>query len=113
MVYVPTSPPKQASLEAQDLARDIEGVIAAYQERYPRTTQDDIRQAVLLAQTRCGKTSQAAPAIVASAIGASMLIGMATFFVARGGGEIPWIAIASGGILVVALVAMILAVRQS
>ena len=57
MVFVPTVtyiPQPQASLEAQELARDIEDAIVRYQEEHPSVRQEDIKQALQLARSRAG-----------------------------------------------------------
>ena len=111
MVYVPTIPNKPPSLEAQEIAREIEDVIVRYQDEHPRTTQADIQQALQLAQARTGKGPQVAHGITAAAVGVAMMIGLLTPLVARGG-DIPWIAIASIGIMVIAIVPLILLAKR-
>ena len=111
MVYVPTTPNQTPSLEAQEIAREIEDVIVRYQDEHPRMTQTDVQQALQLAQSRAGKGPQAALGVVAAAVGVAMMIGLLTFLVARGG-DIPWIAIASIGIMVIAIVPLILLAKQ-
>ena len=51
---VPFIPPEQATLEAQELARDIEDAIVRYQEDHPAVRQEDIRQALSIATSRAG-----------------------------------------------------------
>jgi hypothetical protein len=111
MVYVPTTPIQPPSLEAQEIAREIENVIVRYQDEHPRTTQADVQQALQLAQSRVGKGLQVALGVVAAAVGVVMLIGLLTLLVARGG-DIPWIAIASIGIMVIAIVPLVLLAKQ-
>jgi hypothetical protein len=55
---VPYVPPPQASLEAQELARDIEETIVRYQEDHPSVRQEDFRQALHIARARAGATSR-------------------------------------------------------
>lgn len=57
MVFVPTTPyvpGPQMSLEAQELAREIECLIANYQEEHPRVTQVDVQRALEVALGRNG-----------------------------------------------------------
>lgn len=111
MVFVPVVPSQPPSLEAQEIAREIEGVIVRYQDQHPRMSQADVQQALQLAQSRAGKGPQVAVGVVAAAVGVAMMIGLLTFLVARGG-DIPWIAIASIGIVVIAIVPLILLAKQ-
>ncbi len=111
MVFGPVMPTQPASLEAQEIAREIEDVIVRYQDDRPRTTQTDIQQALQLAQSRAGRSAAAAPAVIATGLGVAMLIGALTFMVTRGG-EIPWIAVSSIGIMVIAIVPLILLLKR-
>ena len=106
MAFVPTVSHQSPSLEAQEIAREIEGAIVRYQDEHPRTTQADIQQALDLAQSRAGGGFKAAPAIIVAALGVAVMIGLLTLMVTRGG-DIPWIAIASIGIMVIAIVPLV------
>ena len=86
MAFVPITPvitPEQASLEAQELAREIEDAIVAYQENHPRATQEDIQQALKLAQARAGEgiPAQRAAMIIAVLVGVLAALAMAFFLV--------------------------------
>ena len=83
MVFVPTVPyiPQQeASLEAQELAREIENAIASYQEDHPRVRQEDIQNALQLAQSRAGSNVASKRAVAAIVIGLVLLAGLLTAF---------------------------------
>ncbi len=110
-MYVHTSQSQSPSLEAQEIAREIEDVIVQYQEDHPRTTQADIQQALNLAMSRAGRGSNAAPAIIAVALGVVAMIGVLTLMVSRGG-EVPWIAISSIGVMVLAIIPLVFLLKQ-
>ena len=83
MVFVPTVPyvpQQQASLEAQELARDIEDAIANYQENHPRVRQEDIQQALLIARSRAGNDVAGKRAIWAVAVGLVLMVGLLVAF---------------------------------
>jgi hypothetical protein len=57
MAFVPPAtyvPPPRASLEAQDLARELEEVVVEFQKRRPQTSNRDIRQALDIVDSRGG-----------------------------------------------------------
>ncbi len=86
MAFVPITPvvtPENASLEARELARDIEDAIVAYQEEHPRATQADIQQALKLAQMRAGEgmLPQRTATIIAVLVGVFVALAMAFFLV--------------------------------
>ncbi len=56
MAFVPVThvPQPRASLEAQDLAREIEQVVVDFQKRRPRTSSRDVRQAMDIVESRAG-----------------------------------------------------------
>lgn len=79
MVFVPTVPyvpQQQASLEAQELAREIEDSIANYQEDHPRVRQEDIQQALQIARSRAGTNPTGHRAMVAIAVGLVLMVGL-------------------------------------
>jgi hypothetical protein len=81
MVYVPTPvivPPPEASLEARELAREIEDVILKYQEDHPCTRPQDIRQAMSLASGRAGASGSKATAVVIALVVGILLMGLLT-----------------------------------
>ena len=83
MVFVPTVPyvpPAQASLEAQELARDIEDAIANYQEDHPRVRQEDIQQALQIARSRAGSNAAGIRVIVALVVGLLLLVALLAGF---------------------------------
>jgi hypothetical protein len=98
-------------MEVQEIAREIEDVIVRYQDEHPRTTQADIQHALQLAQSRAGKGSPAAAAVIATALGVSVMIGLLTLMLARDG-EVPWIALSSVGIMMIAIVPLIMLIKQ-
>ncbi len=57
MAFVPPAtyvPPPRASLEAQDLARELEEVVVEFQKRRPQTSNKDVRQALDIVHSRGG-----------------------------------------------------------
>ena len=83
MVFVPTVPyvpPPQASLEAQELAREIEDAIVSYQEDHPRVRQEDIQQALQIARSRAGAGVVGNRIIWSVAVGFVLLVGLLTAF---------------------------------
>ncbi len=83
MVFVPTVPvipPAEASLEAQELAREIEHAIVNYQEDHPHLRQEDIQQALQIAQAGAGTNTAGKRAAVAIAIGVVLMVGLMVGF---------------------------------
>ena len=91
MVFVPPAtyvPPPQASLEAQDLAREIERVVVDFQKRRPRTSNRDVHQAMSIVEGRAGMatvTRQRASALNAVLIGLMVALMLGMFFFMRAG----------------------------
>ena len=91
MVFVPQVPyvpPPQASLEAQELARDIEDAIVRYQEDHPSVRQEDIRHALSLVKSRAGAGGVSRPEVkVALVVGLTlmMMVLLGVFFLIRAG----------------------------
>ncbi|UCG85783.1 MAG: hypothetical protein JSW71_17965 [Gemmatimonadota bacterium] len=91
MTFVPPPtfvPPRQASLEAQDLAREIENTIVEFQKRRPRTSHGDVKQAMTIVEFRAGMRGTRPPraalmvAVVLGLLGA-LAAGIFAFFGAR------------------------------
>ena len=85
MVFVPTVPyvpPSQSSLEAQELAREIEYVITEYQENHPHIRQEDIKQALQIARSRAGTGDPAKAGIMVALVlvGLVLVAVLATVF---------------------------------
>ncbi len=91
MTFIPQTsyePPRHSSLEAEDLAREIENTIVDFQKRRPRTNHGDIRQALNIIEMRAGvgRGSRQRPAmIVALLLGllGALAFGIAMFAAAR------------------------------
>lgn len=89
MTFVPPPtfvPPRNASLEAQDLAREIEGTIVDFQKRRPRLSRGDIRQAMSIVAARSGAggvTRQRTATVIALLLGlmVAFVLGLVVFFV--------------------------------
>jgi hypothetical protein len=84
-VYVPQP---RASLEAQDLAREIEQVVVDFQKRRPRTSNRDVQQAMNIVESREGmgisRHRSQVTTIIAVAIGLLVMFGLSLFlFLAR------------------------------
>lgn len=84
VTYVPSP---RASLEAQDLARELEDVVVEFQKRRPRTSNGDIRQALNIVGRRGGMGGsqlRAQATIIAVITGLLMVFGLSLFlFLAR------------------------------
>ena len=84
MVFVPTVPyvPRsQSSLEAQELAREIEYVITEYQENHPHVRREDIKQALQIVRSTAGTGAAGRTVImVAAVVGLTLLAVLATVF---------------------------------
>ncbi len=83
MVFVPPVPyipPPQASLEAQELAREIEYAIAEFQESHPGVRQQDIQQAFQLVRSRAGRDVGGRRVMVAVAVGLALLVALLTAY---------------------------------
>ena len=86
MAFVPPVahvPQPRASLEAQDLAREIEEVVVDFQKRRPRTSNRDVRQAMNLVGLRGGmgisRHGSPVTTIISVAIGLLVAFGLALF----------------------------------
>jgi len=91
MVFVPPVtyvPPPRASLEAQDLAREIEQVVVDFQKRRPRTSNRDVHQAMSIVDARAGMGTgarQKASALIAVLLGVLLALALGIFFFMRAG----------------------------
>ncbi|UCD25736.1 MAG: hypothetical protein JSW51_07440 [Gemmatimonadota bacterium] len=91
MAFVPPTsyvPPPRASLEAQDLAREIEDAVVEFQKRRPQTSDGDIRQALNIVKSRGGigglRRGSPAVTIAAAAVGMLVMFALLLFlFIAR------------------------------
>jgi len=91
MAFVPPVthvPQPRASLEAQDLAREIEEVVVDFQKRRPRTSNRDVQQAMNIVESREGmgisRHGSQATTIIAVAAGLLVMFGLLLFlFLAR------------------------------
>ncbi|MFC1639627.1 hypothetical protein ACFL3B_02560 [Gemmatimonadota bacterium] len=83
MVFVPTVPyvpQQQASLEAQELVREIEDAIANYQDEHPRVRQEDIQHALQIARSRAGTDAAGIRVMVALVVGLLLMAGLLAGF---------------------------------
>ena len=83
MVFVPQVPhipSGQVSLEAQELAREIEQVIADYQESHPAVRQQDVQLAFQLARARAGRSVVEQRAMILVTLGLVLMLGLLTAF---------------------------------
>ena len=91
MAFVPPVthvPQPRASLEAQDLAREIEEVVVDFQKRRPRTSNRDVQQAMNIVESREGmgisRHGSQATMFIAVAAGLLVMFGLLLFlFLAR------------------------------
>ena len=106
---VTTAPP---SPEAQELGRHLTDVIHAYQADHPNMSSVEVRQAIRLArQTAGGTDARMRPAIVAGLV-AMMALGLFFFRSNPDVGQVPWVMVAIGVLVVVLAVAAVRACRR-
>ena len=114
MTYVPIPivPPTPPSPRTRELADLLARVIEEYEKHHPAVSGAEVREALSLASQSSKTTAPAARSLVAMLLLGLMALGAALFyFVERGGGggtiEFPMIAVVTGVILVLGLVAVL------
>jgi hypothetical protein len=102
-IPVPIAPPAPPSPEAQELGRHLTDVINAYQPDHPNMSSMEVRQAIQLAR-RTGGGTDAKMAITAIAVGLVAMMALGVFFFRSNPdmGQVPWLMVAIG-VMVVAL----------
>ncbi len=79
MTFIPPAtyvPPPQATLEAQELARELECLIEEFQDRHPRTAAKDVQQAIRIVGMRAGAGQLRQKAVV---VGLALVLGLLAF----------------------------------
>lgn len=113
VVVTPTSNPP--SREAQELGAKVAEVVRHYQAEHPDIEDSDVRDALALATSSVGASSNRRVTMALLILGAMLAVGVAYFFATGGAsvpaGGIPWTAIAVGGLLVLFVAARLLARR--
>jgi len=101
-IPVPTAPPAPPSPEAQELGRHLTDVINAYQADHPNMSSLEVRQAIQLAR-RTGGGTDAKMAMKAIAVGlmAMMALGLLFLRFTRDMGQVPWLLVGIGVMVVV------------
>ncbi len=101
-IPVPTAPPAPPSPEAQELGRHLTDVIHAYQADHPNMSSLEVRQAIQLAR-RTGGGTDAKMAIKAIAVGLVAMMALGLFFLraTRDMGQVPWLMVGIGVMVVV------------
>ncbi len=101
-IPVPSAPPAPPSPEAQELGRHLTDVIHAYQADHPSMSYLEVRQAIQLAR-RTGGGTDAKMAIKAVLVGLVAMMGLGLFFFRSNPdmGQVPWLMIAIGVMVVV------------
>ncbi len=101
-IPVPTAPPAPPSPEAQELGRHLTDVINAYQADHPNMSPLEVRQAIQLAR-RTGGGTDAKMAIKAILVGLVAMMGLGLFFLRSNPdlGQVPWLMVAIGVLVVV------------
>ena len=115
-MYVPvsTAPPAPPSPEAQELGRYLTDVIHAYQADHPNMSSLEVRQAIQLAR-RTGGGTDTKMAIMAILGGLVAMMGLGLFFFFRSNpdmGQVPWLMVAIGVLVVVLGVVAAIASRR-
>ncbi len=100
-IPVHTAPPAPPSPEAQELGRHLTDVIHAYQADHPNMSSLEVRQAIQLARRTGGTDAKMAITTLSIGLVAMMALGL---FVLRSNpdmGQVPWLMIAIGVMVVV------------
>lgn len=112
-MIVPYVPPQTPSPRAQELGQRVALTIAAFQQKYPDLSEEEVRQALALASDRSPDRARSArTAVITAAGGAVVPAGLAAYAVGErfpqlNGAALP--AIVAG---VVAVVAVVVARRR-
>lgn len=101
-IPVPTAPPAPPSPEAQELGRHLTDVINAYQADHPNMSPLEVRQTIQLARQTGGGTD-AKMAIKAISLGLLAMTAVGLFFLraTRDMGQVPWLMVSIGVMVVV------------
>ncbi len=112
-IPVPTAPPAPPSPEAQELGRYLTDVIHAYQADHPNMSSPEVRQAIQLARRTAGGTD-VKMAIKALLLGLVVMMGLGLLFFRSNPdmGQVPWLMVAIGGLVVVLGVVAAIASRR-
>lgn len=112
-IPVPTAPPAPPSPEAQQLGQHLTDVIHAYQADHPNMSSLEVRQAIQLARRTAGGTD-AKMAIKALLLGLVALMALGLFFFRSNPdmGQVPWLMVAIGVLVVVLGVVAAIASRR-
>ncbi len=112
-IPIPTAPPAPPSPEAQELGQHLTDVIHAYQADHPTMSPLEVRQAIQLArQTAGGTDAKMARQAIAFGLLATMALGL---FVLRSNpdmGQVPWVLVAVGVLVVVLAVVAVIKSRR-
>ncbi len=111
-MFIPP-PPAPPSPEAQELGRHLTDVIHAYQADHPNMSSLEVRQAIQLAR-RTGGGTDTKMAIMAILGGLVAMMGLGLFFFRSNPdmGQVPWLMIAIGVMVVVLGVVAVIASRR-
>ena len=112
-IPVPTAPPAPPSPEAQQLGQHLTDVIHAYQADHPNMSSLEVRQAIQLAR-RTGGGTDTKMAIKAILVGLVAMMGVGMFFFRSNPdmGQVPWLMVAIGVMVVVLGVVAVIASRR-
>ncbi len=112
-IPVPIAPPAPPSPEAQELGQHLTDVINAYQADHPNMSSLEVRQAIQLARRAGGGTdANMAMKVIAVGLAAMMGLGLLFFRASRDMGQVPWVMVGIGGLVVVLGVVAVIANRR-
>ncbi len=100
-IPVPTAPPAPPSPEAQELGRHLTDVINAYQADHPNMSPLEVRQAIQLARRTGGTDANMAMKVIAVGLVAMMALGLVLLRATRDTGQVPWLMVGIGVMVVV------------
>ncbi len=111
-LYIPVTTAAPPSPEAQELGRHLTDVIHAYQADHPNMSSVEVRQGIQLARQAAGGTdAKMRPAIAVILVG-MMAVGLAFLRSNPDMGQVPWVLVAVGVLVVVLAVAAVRASRR-
>ena len=111
-MYIPVTTAAPPSPEAQELGRHLTDVIHAYLADHPNMSSVEVRQGIQLArQTAGGTDAKMRQAIV---VGLVAMMGLGLFFFRSNPdmGQVPWVLVAVGVLVVALAVAAVRASRR-
>ncbi len=111
-IPVHTAPPAPPSPEAQEFGRHLTDVIHPYQADHPNMSSLEVRQAIQLARQTAGGTDAKMRRAIPVILVGMMALGLAFFRSNPDMGQVPWLMVVIGVLVVVLGVAAAIASRR-